>query len=1250
MATPKTSFYLTNGNPLVDLYPLESNGPANITNDNSTSGPNESVPVEIIDIDFLSNSITVYGDFTSRLHRLLPTPESLSHPGYMFSGDLNTDVLRYTPAPNTNEIDFNSMVALGLAPGMFIELVQTDGTPIVEPYTQVKSIDRDTQTIVISSQIQTTFSNQRVHFCYPFNIVALAGDPLLSPYMGSYGAVSSTYNSGATTIVMSNQTPLLSASFDIIDVSHGSYGTFTIAGVVAASEIFYPGSFITLKDNSFAQADGSYKVSSAVQSKKYNIKSIAAHSVGANIGVAGNIGPFFGSNSTTDEFQLTVEGNTTHSSIDPKLNGIHNIVRTGSGVLYNYDSVTDTTFFLIGTSVNTGASENVMVTVDGQASPRFPTAIITIDSISSSSSPENLYIDGNTTATGILSAGGRELNSSIVHKQYTQKPIASPPPISTVVPGETYNVTWRVEDDLSHLFSEGQLIVVKNNNYFPYKRLEIAGVNVTTVEVPVEDASNSTNIIYETKIVTELLTVVHATTMPDPGPVGSIVFPPPAMPYGHMQYTVLTAATPLQLVGRGVTHYNSYTTWGQALQNNAIHQLENFANLIAPQSPLEGQLWYNPTVDVVDGHVQGPVLNLYTSDNWSSLVIAGLPVQTDVDMNGFLIKNLADISDDPAHFTGDLSLALNVRSADGRYVNVTGDVMTGNLSMTTNKIVDLADTDIPTGTSINTSTPNGQDALNVRTADARYVNVDGDTMIGVLNMSNHSITNVLNPTSAQDAATKSYVDSLSSGIVWLQPLLDPNLFDDTLSSPPNISDPDMLFYRSYYVKPAKYDVTGMNNPSKIWSIDGNLTTIIHPGDLIAIRGNTDAATNKEYNITAVAYSAGENQTHMTVAETIPSTAIIGGYLYHAVGSWSHWLGRIVSWNGSQWVDVLERAVKPGDRFGVYFEVDNDETSTPTPGGSFAVGSPLGTATKSAAGKIVTVNAIDVDYAVNWGSSPGSTYVPQTPMEPDAVSVLGVNSSHYGHSYTFRGSWGQGTYNQEYKWIEFAGPSMLVDGAGLKYSGNILNVGQGTGITVTANSVSVNTAYLNTNYMRRDGAYAFTGDISMGNHSLLNLSDPVNNLDAVNLQYLNDNFMSLTSMNPMEQDLDMGGNQLINVGYPVLDTDAATKAYADTKLSTSGGTMTGVLSMSSSTGLAYIDMGTTNKIVNLADATNATDAVNLRTADGRYVNTSGDTMTGFLTLHAAPTNNMHASTKKYVDDTVSTATTAIQAATIDGGAY
>lgn len=57
---------------------------------------------------------------------------------------------------------------------------------------------------------------------------------------------------------------------------------------------------------------------------------------------------------------------------------------------------------------------------------------------------------------------------------------------------------------------------------------------------------------------------------------------------------------------------------------------------------------------------------------------------------------------------------------------------------------------------------------------------------------------------------------------------------------------------------------------------------------------------------------------------------------------------------------------------------------------------------------------------------------------------------------------------------------------------------------------------------------------------------------------------------------------------------------------------------------------THKIINLGDATNATDALNLQTGDARYVNIAGDTLTGALTLSGNPTLALHAAPKQYVE--------------------
>ena len=65
----------------------------------------------------------------------------------------------------------------------------------------------------------------------------------------------------------------------------------------------------------------------------------------------------------------------------------------------------------------------------------------------------------------------------------------------------------------------------------------------------------------------------------------------------------LNEDTSLQFPGRGTTAY------GQAVNENFLHLLENFANSSAPNSPVEGQLWYDNT----DGVDQ---LKIYDGTQW----------------------------------------------------------------------------------------------------------------------------------------------------------------------------------------------------------------------------------------------------------------------------------------------------------------------------------------------------------------------------------------------------------------------------------------------------------------------------------------------------------------------------------------------------------------------------------------------------------------------------------------------------------
>lgn len=97
---------------------------------------------------------------------------------------------------------------------------------------------------------------------------------------------------------------------------------------------------------------------------------------------------------------------------------------------------------------------------------------------------------------------------------------------------------------------------------------------------------------------------------------------------------------------------------------------------------------------------------------------------------------------DPANFQGPGGWD----GFDTRYVNATGDAMTGPLAMGSQKITGLAD-----ATAV-------QDAMNQRASDARYLQLAaGGTVSGATTFSGS--TSVPTPTLAGQAANKSYVDS-----------------------------------------------------------------------------------------------------------------------------------------------------------------------------------------------------------------------------------------------------------------------------------------------------------------------------------------------------------------------------------------------------------------------------------------------------------------------------------------------------------
>lgn len=135
----------------------------------------------------------------------------------------------------------------------------------------------------------------------------------------------------------------------------------------------------------------------------------------------------------------------------------------------------------------------------------------------------------------------------------------------------------------------------------------------------------------------------------------------------------------------------------------------------------------------------------------------------------------------------------------------------------------------------------------------------------------------------------------------------------------------------------------------------------------------------------------------------------------------------------------------------------------------------------------------------------------------------------------------------------------------------------------------------------------------------------------------------TSATAIDGKLDKAGGTmtgaLILAADPTTALGAATKQYADTMLPKAGGTMTGVLTLSADPTSAlhaatkqYVD----NAGSALTSAYTAADSAlssTLTTSINGKLSLSGGTLTGALTLAGAPTSNLHAATKQYVDTSV-----------------
>jgi len=114
------------------------------------------------------------------------------------------------------------------------------------------------------------------------------------------------------------------------------------------------------------------------------------------------------------------------------------------------------------------------------------------------------------------------------------------------------------------------------------------------------------------------------------------------------------------------------------------------------------------------------------------------------------LNELAAAINDNADFATTISTTIGTKlPKDG------SEAMSGNLDLGTNKVVNVVDP---------TSAQDAATKTYVDTADNLKLNLSGGTMSGNIAMGTNSITGLADPTSAQDAATKAYIDNITGDL------------------------------------------------------------------------------------------------------------------------------------------------------------------------------------------------------------------------------------------------------------------------------------------------------------------------------------------------------------------------------------------------------------------------------------------------------------------------------------------------------
>ena len=175
--------------------------------------------------------------------------------------------------------------------------------------------------------------------------------------------------------------------------------------------------------------------------------------------------------------------------------------------------------------------------------------------------------------------------------------------------------------------------------------------------------------------------------------------------------TINTSSTSLSLPGR------NYAGYGQYVDTNFVHQLENYANASPPANPLAGQLWWNTNSNTM---YVCPADGTTTASSWlalTSTASGGTTTFGAITVTGNIIAN--NITANNA-LTGD-TITVRLATVTATANIATGNITTGNIG-TLNTAVITTGAAATAGTITGTWTLNGTGTANTIAGTGLYVN------------------------------------------------------------------------------------------------------------------------------------------------------------------------------------------------------------------------------------------------------------------------------------------------------------------------------------------------------------------------------------------------------------------------------------------------------------------------------------------------------------------------------------------------